>query len=159
MRRTEPLLAISCHQSTGIFSAGTGFHPIELLAKRVPGKSLKNWGSCQDKSLFPIIWQRESIAKENTHTTHWTWRSQDGIYVDPSLLHSTVSDIVRYSSGYQKRKINKPNHKTFDLQSVLPAKYARVMVVQTCGWFVLKHSPWVGTHMWHCLCDQEPNSR
>lgn len=27
------------------------------------------------------------IAKDSTHTTHWTWRSQDGSYMESSPLH------------------------------------------------------------------------
>jgi hypothetical protein len=73
-------------------------------------------------------------GKDNTHPTH-------------------CSDFGagRYSTSYQKKKTkkkqkqkpttttttkkndeNQPNHKTFDLQSVLPAKYATATVAQTC---------------------------
>lgn len=68
----------------------TGSHPIELLVKGIPWKSWNNPGCCQHNMLLSLIWQKNSMAKNNTHTIHWTWRSQATFYIELSTLCSRV---------------------------------------------------------------------
>lgn len=61
------------------------------------------------------------------NTTHRTWRSLAGIYMEPPSLHCSVFGAGSYSVGYEKRKKCKyqPIYKVFGVQSVVLTRYAR----------------------------------
>lgn len=44
---------------------------------------------------------------------------------DSTHTHSSIFGEDQFSASYQKRNKHQPSHKTFDLQSILFARYAR----------------------------------
>lgn len=104
-----------------------------MLSKGVLWKSPNNPDCCQDKSLLSIDWHQGSITDDNTQTTHWTWRSQVGSYIDLSVLCCNVLSMRRYQKQSTKKEmkcIHQPSHKTFDLQCCPACKIHEAMA---CG--------------------------
>jgi len=68
-RGDKPQLAIL--SSNKASSTGSWLIPIELLDKRIPGKSPKIPSCSQNNNRFlSINWQQELTAEVNTHTIH-----------------------------------------------------------------------------------------
>lgn len=49
----------------------------------------------QPSLLLSTNWRQGHIAEDSIYTTQWTLRSQVVIYLEPSLLWSTVTDMKR----------------------------------------------------------------
>ena len=86
------------------------------------------------------------------------------VYTEPSPLsplHSKVFGAESYSAHDQRRNVNNnPATNPVMYSGVLPARYARAMVTQSCGSnqqyrVELRPIPGDGTHTQHCLDGQE----
>jgi hypothetical protein len=154
MRETEPQLAISCHK-TKLSVPGMDFNQWSCWLKGSQGNSQNNPACCMENLTQFVYWfyngcplsdmrggcwiscstqkrQQGFIAEDITHPIHPTWRRWAGAYIEASHLCFSVFVMERYSEGYQKRQCkHQGKHKTFDVQSVLPAKHASTMVAQS----------------------------
>jgi hypothetical protein len=81
--------------------------------------------------LYLSNWQQGPHYRGHTHTTYWTWWSPADVYMEILSLSYSLFAARKYSKSYQKRNVDKQcSHKTFDLQSLFSAKYAKVIVVE-----------------------------
>lgn len=102
----------------GVSSVGTGFHTIELLPKMSHGNHqatqvIVMTVGCSPKTDIkaPLL-----VPTQNLHP-----------YVLVSMTWKALGRHLEEKTKHQ------PNHKTFYLQSVLPAKYTKAMVAQSLG--------------------------
>lgn len=106
--------------------------PMEIPPQKNPGCCCQNYG------LLSTDWQQGSIAEDNTHRTHWTWRCWAGAHIKPSPLCSSVFGIRRYSTSNQKRNVNiKNSHNLFIHNGILSARYTMAMVAQSFCMYVV----------------------
>lgn len=102
---TEPQLDISCH-TTWSFQY-QGWVTYNWLGLSGPMGTPK-----QPRMLpkliggYPQTETEAPTAKDNTYTTHWTWRSWDGAYLVHSPLQINIHDTGRYYACYQWKKVN-----------------------------------------------------
>ena len=91
-----------------------------------------NSGCCQGNRLFSSSGIKAKIAEDNTYIAHWTLRGRAGVYIEISPLSSSVFGMGRYSAGCLKKNMNTNlATKVLIYNAVLPAKYARAIVVQS----------------------------
>lgn len=115
--------------SNKAFSTSTWLHPIELLAQGVPWKSRNSPSCCQDCRLLSTKGLQVSIAEDNTHTTHGTWKSRADAYTELSSLCSSLFGTGWYSTAWGD--INTNAIITFVCIAVLPVRCPGPMVSQS----------------------------
>lgn len=122
-------------------------------------------GCFQAYGLLSINWQQGPIGEYNTCTTHCTWRTQAGPYLEPRNLHSSIFSIKIYSAHYQRRKINTNPLKTcwftWGLQEMFQQWCHKLCGndQSTCDLTEDQHQEIEPTHIQHCLSDQDLETR
>lgn len=60
-------------------------------------------GYCSDKRLLSLNWEQCPLAEDNTHDTHWIYRSWVGAYMEPYTL---VIFVWESTLSFPKRNLD-----------------------------------------------------